>query len=262
MYFVNRYVISKSNYFLILFSSHVSRTPLPKAFHLQLTTVPRQSFSMGGKNKKTKREEFSPQSSPQSAPTSPVDLEEAKSNPLYIALSTLLKKLNDDLKQTVLGRVKTVEDRLDNLEAEMKKKNLVIYGIVEEASETPKLTEEKVSSFLRKNLRIAEADQFVDDCFRLGKPNQNNKNCRPILLQLTREKFRRVIFSNVKFLRGTKFKISSDLSPEGRKKKSLLLLKRREALSTGKNVKMTDTWLMVDGVKYIVDSNGTVVPKP
>jgi len=202
----------------------------------------------------------STQKPPASSSKTPIDPFTAISNQISNFSAQMASNFNK-LEATFMNRFVQNEERLETLEMEIKKKNLIIWGIDDDLNETPDILEKKLVQFLRHSLKISECGDIIDDCFRLGKFRTDATKSRGVMLKLTKEKHRRTIFTNIKNLKNKDIKIESDLTPLARKKKSILLKKRREAINEGKVVRMTDNILKIDGVVYVVDSNLNVVRK-
>jgi len=129
-------------------------------------------------------------------------------------------KLTDQL-DAATKEISDLRNTISHLESQNRKKNLVIYGIPETASEKWKDIDGKILDLSNKlGLKID-----YDHAFRLGKPSRAN---RPILLKLLRMKDKIEIIGSRRKLKGTGIYLNDDLNPEDRKTNSLLLQKMKE----------------------------------
>lgn len=99
-------------------------------------------------------------------------------------------------------------------------KNIVIFGIVEPAKESPADLYKTIEE-LTNAMGIPDLD--FDDAYRLGKPGNSAKGPRPVLLRLMKTRDKRTVFNNKKKLQTTppgpfeKVYIHEDQSVEERK---------------------------------------------
>ena len=182
-----------------------------------------------------------------------------------------IDSLRNDLvgvNATLSHRINKVEDATERLEAELRKKNIVIRQMPDSEHETNAQLEKKLIDFFVKKMMMPEeiANCMIDVCFRMGKPNNNlgsqtRPYNRPILVKFIREKHRAMIFQHVKHLHKDDPKIEPDMTKSGKEKKNLLVKYRKEAKANNSTVKMVDAGLIVDGILHVVDKSMQVVPK-
>jgi len=188
---------------------------------------------------RTDRESTSSSSSNQDSPA-PKAIKMTKPDVTLAAIWEELQSIKgklDLISKDTMERMDSIEDRMEKLEVDSRRSNLIIRGIQDEDKESAIQLENKVLKFLRDDLKCPNPESMIDNCYRLGKyriPTTPLWKGRSILLKLTREKYKRDIFSSTRNLKGTSYGIESDLPESARKKKSLLLRKRREAIDAGK----------------------------
>ena len=140
--------------------------------------------------------------------------------------------------------------------------NLVVFGIGEQVSGTPRATRlredsTEVSSILSP-LLPSFSDHSVRDCFWLGKYSSNRS--RPLLVSMTRTCDVATILSNKSSLADRPhIRISSDLPLHLRKSRSILMKARYDLIRSGverKSIRLSTDSIYVDKVKHgsVVDN--------
>uniref|UniRef100_T1HJU2 Uncharacterized protein n=1 Tax=Rhodnius prolixus TaxID=13249 RepID=T1HJU2_RHOPR len=119
------------------------------------------------------------------------------------------KTLNE-LKQyfeVLENRVKIVETKMDTLDRELRKRNVVIFGAVDEMVDYWEL-ESFVCNFFANKLELNIGRTDIDFVRRLGK--RDGSRNRPILVGLAAFRSKLMIMQNVFKLKGSNFSISHD----------------------------------------------------
>ncbi|XP_073989744.1 uncharacterized protein [Rhodnius prolixus] len=119
------------------------------------------------------------------------------------------KTLNE-LKQyfeVLENRVKIVETKMDTLDRELRKRNVVIFGAVDEMVDYWEL-ESFVCNFFANKLELNIGRTDIDFVRRLGK--RDGSMNRPILVGLAAFRSKLMIMQNVFKLKGSNFSISHD----------------------------------------------------
>lgn len=124
----------------------------------------------------------------------------------------------------------TVTDKMDYLESQSRRNNLVIEGVVESPDETWKDTELKVGKVLREKLKI-QREIEMERAHRTGKPK--GERPRPIVVKLQRFKDKSDILQRTKALKGTNIYINEDYTDAVKTKRRELMPKLREARQRG-----------------------------
>lgn len=126
--------------------------------------------------------------------------------------------------------------RIDRIEMEKRKRNVIIFGIAETQDERKSELEEKIFDILRNKLRSDIKSEEVDYITRMGTKNQNERRDKPrgVLVSLTtlRRKFN--ILSLKKNLKGTQIFVAEHFSKEITEKRKPLLEEAKRLRSQGK----------------------------
>uniref|UniRef100_T1I7Z8 Uncharacterized protein n=1 Tax=Rhodnius prolixus TaxID=13249 RepID=T1I7Z8_RHOPR len=144
-------------------------------------------------------------------------------------IKELLTQFKDELKQDmntqrnltvseIKESINIINDKIEKLsikvnqvERESRKRNLIIFGISEEFQDYWDL-ESFVISFLNEKLHLTLDVSHFDFVRRVGKFQENK--ARPILFGLTQLRIKFIIIKNSPKLKGTNVKISEDYSKE------------------------------------------------
>jgi hypothetical protein len=114
--------------------------------------------------------------------------------------------------------IQSLKNRIDYLELESKKKNIIVHGIPESTGKETFLERGKIFEDLISKLGLT--DICYDEVRRLGLSNPSRP--RPLLVKLVKLKDKFCIMQAKKNLKGQKIFINYDLPPEERKKNGLL----------------------------------------
>lgn len=155
-----------------------------------------------------------------------------------------VKEENKRLREKVLEQ----EERINNLEREVRKKNVVMKGVIDEESEKQSDTGVKISAVLRKIGVDLNVEQDLDEARRIGRFNPQKK--RPILIKLTKESTRMTILKNAKLLKGTDIWIDEDYPKEIQEERRILITQMKEAREKGHKAQVKYNKLIVDGEVY------------
>ncbi|KAI5740770.1 hypothetical protein M8J76_006999 [Diaphorina citri] len=129
---------------------------------------------------------------------------------------------NIDRKLDIIGKrldvvenkVETNTKKVEMYEKEKRKRNVLIFGMEQEADENYVSLEEKVRNMIREKMEISILSTEIDSIRRFGK-TQNNK--RPIIMALTTWKRKMELLTNGKKLKNSGYSIKEDFPPEVQK---------------------------------------------
>ena len=179
--------------------------------------------------------------------------------PVFMKLKNDIKETLDNVQKQITQRdekIKELEEtvellkinelnntqKLDNLEQELKLKNLIIHGLPSrEEQETPEI----VVDSLKKHLNIDIKETDIEESFRLGKPD-NTSSHRPVLIKFTNKTVRNLIYKTKSKLKDSKKRIY--INEDFTKKNSALFRKTRQLKKEGK---IANTWTKNGIVFYI-----------
>ena len=173
----------------------------------------------------------------------------------------LRRQLGDmDLEdQRTQYQVKKVEEKIDRMDTQNKKRNLVLEGVPEK--NVAKEDVEKTISEVFDQLSVNTELNF-EACYRLGPRSQTRP--RAILVSFERQTDRDSIYSKRADLKYTAdFKrvwVNEDVSPASRRKNNLIKLITREAREQGIDCRSGKYAIRIDNKKFD-DSNFEDLPK-
>lgn len=164
-------------------------------------------------------------------------------------LKEKVKIVEEENKQLVQITTR-LEGKIDQLENQSRRNNIVIYGIPEIQDENWEKTEKLLLNFVREMLKIELEQYSVERAYRLGYA-KNMK--RPIIAKLNNFKTKDLIMKNAKFLKNTEFAISEDYSQKVKDERSQLKPLINIAKEQGKRAFLSFNKISIDGRKYAVE---------
>lgn len=126
------------------------------------------------------------------------------------------------------SRVKELEQNNTRQERELKKRNLIIYGLPETDKNYLEL-EKAILNLINNQIKIECKTDDIDFIRRMGKKHQNKT--RPIIMGLTSQRKKIAILANTRNLKSTNIGISEDFPKdvlETRKNLMPILKKKKE----------------------------------
>lgn len=154
------------------------------------------------------------------------NLKEIKKN--FHEISNLTMKIPQ-----IEGNVKELKSKVEWMEKELKAKNIIINGAVEQDRESRDQTEAKVYSIFGE-MKLENIE--IESAFRLGKKTQNNT--RPILVKLLRLRDKHLVFAHKRIMMDHGIFIGEDLSKAERFTNSILRKKGAEIKKEDKSLKI------------------------
>lgn len=127
------------------------------------------------------------------------------------------KSMQSDIWKTCESLL-TVTDKMEYLEGQSRRNNLVIDGIAELPGETWADTEEKVRSVILEKLQL-QRDIEMERAHRTGKPVAGGERPRPIVVKFSKHKDRSAVLQRAKNLKGTNIYINEDYTDAVRLKR-------------------------------------------
>lgn len=156
----------------------------------------------------------------------------------------MIKHENARLKE----KVKTQEERILQLEREVRKKNIVINGVEDVENEDESEREDKVSTLINKIGVEINMREDIDEIIRVGKYSREKK--RPILVKLNKERMRTKILQSTKNLKGTKIWINEDYPRDVRVERKMLVHQMKEARNKGCRAQIRYNKLIINDEVY------------
>lgn len=135
--------------------------------------------------------------------------------------------------------------RIDNLEANQRKKNLIFFGIQEERWEGRLDTYDIVFQICGEFFNMFLNENHIEEVFRVGRGRN-----RPIIVKFASMHTKECIMSRLKNLKGTKIRVDQDFSFEVRNKRKLLTPFMKEARLKGNFATLVNDKLKINGNVY------------
>lgn len=104
----------------------------------------------------------------------------------------------------------TMNGKIDYLENQSRRKNLVFDGIPESAHETWSDSEDNIWKIFTEKLKLDSRHIELERVHRSGKPPARDEKPRPIVVQFLRFKDRNAILEKAKNLKGSNIYINED----------------------------------------------------
>ena len=105
-------------------------------------------------------------------------------------------------------------DKLNKLDKEKKRRNLIIHGVLEDKDKHPKSTSEELFADIKSDITSTDYDAI----YRMGSISRNPGVTRPIMVTLTKANSKGNIYLHVKNLKGLQkwkgISIADDLTPD------------------------------------------------
>ncbi|CAL9681983.1 unnamed protein product [Knipowitschia caucasica] len=147
-----------------------------------------------------------------------------------LKLTEHTKSIQNDFYR-VCETMPTINDKMEYLEGQSRRNNLVFDGLVEAPGETWAEAEEKVKRLLAEKLQLNTVE--VERAHRVGRRDSGADRPRPIIAKLLRWKDREAILQRAKCLKGSKIFINEDYTDAVKKKRRELIPEMRAARERG-----------------------------
>ncbi|KAK5644937.1 hypothetical protein RI129_006237 [Pyrocoelia pectoralis] len=160
-----------------------------------------------------------------------------------------MKQENKQLKE----KIEMQDKRIEFLEREGRKKNLVIMGVADKEGEGEKEMLDKIT-LLMSNIGV-EMDKEIEleDYIRLGKFRE--AGTRPILIKLRKFSKKMEILKHAKNLKGTDIWINEDYTKEVQEERKKLIPMMKEARSKGHKALIKYNKLIINNEVYDMERN-------
>jgi hypothetical protein len=146
---------------------------------------------------------------------------------------TELIKANEILNNKVVE----LEKRLSLQESDHRRKNIIVFGAPPEPNVYSYL-----KSLFSETLKIdTPAMNTIEKAFRIGR--QEGK--RPILIKFFSERQKIEVMRQAHLLKGTRIRLSDDLTPEERKQRNVVVMAQKEAKHLGITAKVRHNGLLI-----------------
>ena len=176
----------------------------------------------------------------------------------------ILAEQHKTLAEETERKMKQLEESLQAQEDQMRKNNLIIYGIKEQDKEDWTKTEDLVRTFIRTDLKLDTEEMELERAHRLGKKTTGKD--RPIIIRFLKMRQRNSVRDSViQLQRDTgkdgryEYRVSDDLSQQVRAKRAILYPKMMAARDEQKHAIIKHDKLYIDNIMYIVNDAKEIV---
>ncbi|KAJ3648197.1 hypothetical protein Zmor_020018 [Zophobas morio] len=155
-----------------------------------------------------------------------------------------IRKENLLLKESI----KDQDSRLELLEKEVRKNNIIIQGVADENDEKEEKLTEKIQNILTKMGVKVDVEIDASEIRRIGtyKPNGN----RPILVKLQKWKTKMEIYKLTKNLKGSDIWINDDFSKKVQAERKCLTPYLQQVRQQGSTAYLRYNKMIIDGKVY------------
>lgn len=158
----------------------------------------------------------------------------------------------------ISGRVEKMDIKINQLEKDARRRNVVLFGVAEEFRNYWDL-ENFVCLFLNEKLELPVNESHIDFVRRLGKTESNK--ARPILIAFTQLRTKLLVLKNSPKLKGSSVNISEDFPREVLEIRKQLLPKFLEARKTGKFAVLRYDKLIIKDKNPPTETDNSIQPK-
>ena len=177
-------------------------------------------------------------------------------NEVHKKCSGIVEELSNCKKENI-----SLHDRLLGLDTYMRCENLKFSGIPEEKKEQSDVTQRKIREFSAQ-LWISDSDSIeFQQCHRLVGRSDNGDKDRDIIIRFLRFEDRMKVWNKRRKLAGTKFFINEDFPVEIQQRRQKMLPVFKEARKRQKKVLLIGDKLILEGVRYTVDTLDRLLPE-
>lgn len=142
-----------------------------------------------------------------------------------------LKKLEMEILKSK-EELDKMATKLDFIENQSQRNNLIVDGIPEERGESWDVSEKKIKDMMVSKMGLNDNNIEIERAHRIGQ-HQEGGRPKQIIVKLLRFKDKQTIFSSAKKLKGTRIYINGDFSEAVMKKRKELLPKLQAAWERG-----------------------------
>lgn len=147
--------------------------------------------------------------------------------------------------------IKEQDERIDVLEKEIKRRNIIIKGIVDGEEESEVELKDKVMEVMNKMGVKLKINEDIDEMKRIGKFAKNSN--RPIIVKMLRIKTKIEVLKATKNLAGTKIWIEDDFTRRIQNERKRLIPHLKKARIEGEKAQLKYNTLVINGKRYKIE---------
>ncbi|KAK9747069.1 hypothetical protein QE152_g5574 [Popillia japonica] len=145
-------------------------------------------------------------------------------------------------------QIADLENKIEYLENQTRRNNIVIYGVPEDDRETWEATEIKATDIIKNYIKVDISGADVERAHRIGKKVDNEE--RPIIVRFVNYKYKERILKCAKNLAGTRFAVTENFSARILQQRKLLKPYLMEAKKAGKRAHLKYNKLIIEGKPF------------
>lgn len=154
-----------------------------------------------------------------------------------------------DICAMVLEKISEMNKDIVRHNNDMKRRNIVMYGIPEEEEERGEKTTGKVLHVINSVMEQNVQEYEIDSCVRLGRRNSKYLG-RPVLIKFTTEWRKREILRRGHMLKGRKVFVDEDHTKEVMERRKQLIPMMMQMRKENKHAILKKDKLYVNGVEW------------
>uniref|UniRef100_A0A8D8ZAF3 Uncharacterized protein n=1 Tax=Cacopsylla melanoneura TaxID=428564 RepID=A0A8D8ZAF3_9HEMI len=161
---------------------------------------------------------------------------------------TVMKNLTE-ICDTVVKQILKLNSKIMFHNNDVKRRNVVLYGVAEDADETWEQIRNKVMIIMNNTMMMKVEENELDFCCRLGRRNYKYVG-RPILIKFTTEWRKVDMLRRGKMLKGRKLFVDEDHTKEVMERRKELMPKMMQIRKEGKHAILKKDKIFVNGVEW------------
>ncbi|XP_072380822.1 uncharacterized protein [Diabrotica undecimpunctata] len=180
---------------------------------------------------------------------------ESKIDKMQVDLDKLNKE-NEQLKadnKAMRTKITEQEVRIEILERQARRKNIVIQGVEENQTESEQETINKIKGIMKKIGVQTNLDEELVEMRRIGRQGDPQNVPRPIILEMKKEATRMEILKAAKNLRGTKIYINEDFPKKILQERKHLLQLMKMVRQEGHTAALKYNKLWINGEPFSLE---------
>lgn len=163
-------------------------------------------------------------------------------------VSELKQKFEEELNKKALeweSKYKNLQNKYEKLEKELKKNNIIIFGLDTPAIHLEKFIIDSLNQLLDISLTLSD----LNNVYTIGKQSKK----KPVIVKFVSYLKKREVLRNIKKLKGSNVSIAEELTLEERKESKILAQHLKKARSKKLNAFIKNKILFVNGQKYTAE---------
>lgn len=149
-------------------------------------------------------------------------------------------------------KIKELESKIEVLERQTRKNNVIYFGIEEVEDENIKTLEQNIINVITKKQEVNLNQTEINNVYRIGKIN-NERQPRPVIVSLTNFKRKTEILSSRAKLRGSDIFVNEDMTRKQQEVRKNLNVHAKRLREEGKRVSIKGDRIVIHENTYDID---------